>query len=125
MNAKTPENVSQLHAFSGLVNYYSRFSPNLATVQRPLHHLLEKNVTLKWDKECKKAFEEVKQMITSDNVLVHYNPDLPVIISCDASTYGLGTVLSHRLPNGDERPIAYASQTLTSAEKNYSQMKRP
>ena len=92
VNAKSPENVNQLHAFLGLLNYYSRFLPNLATVPRPLRHLLEKNVSWKWEKECKKAFEEVKQMITSDNVLVHYNPDLPVIISCNASPYGLGTM---------------------------------
>ena len=60
VNAKTLENVSQLCAFLGLVNYYSCSLPNLATILRPLHHLLEKNVTWKWDKECKKAFEEVK-----------------------------------------------------------------
>ena len=120
--ATTPENVSQLRAFLGLVNYYARFLPDLATVLRPLHHLLEKGVPWVWDDDCRKAFKKVKAMMMSDNVLVHFNPELPVLVSCDASAYGLGAVLSHRFPNGDEKPIAYASRTLTSAEKNYAQI---
>ncbi|KAK3750552.1 hypothetical protein QZH41_011085, partial [Actinostola sp. cb2023] len=55
-------------------------------------------------------------------VLVHFNPKLPVILETDASQYGVGAVISHRFPNGDERPIAYASRSLNPAEKNYSQI---
>ena len=56
-------------------------------------------------------------MITSDIVLTHYDPDLPVKLACDSSSYGLGTVISHVMENGEERPIAFASRTLNSAEK--------
>ena len=55
-------------------------------------------------------------------VLTHYNPDLPVTLACDASSYGLGCVISHILPNGEERPIAFASRTLNKAERQYSQI---
>ena len=55
-------------------------------------------------------------------MLTHYDPALEVIVAADASTYGLGAVLSHRMENGDERPIAYASRSLKPAEKNYSQI---
>jgi len=61
-------------------------------------------------------------MMTSNDVLVHYDPKLPLLVACDASPYGRGAVLSHRFPNGDERPIAYASRTLAPAERNYSQI---
>lgn len=122
VNAVRPENVTHLRAFLGLVNYYGKFMENLSMVLRPLHHLLEKNVPWKWTTECQQAFNKVKNMMVSDKVLAHYDPNLPVALSCDASPYGLGAVLSHKFPDGTERPIAYASRSLNNAEKNYSQI---
>ena len=57
-------------------------------------------------------------------MLVHYNPSLPVILESDASQYGIGAVILHCFPNGDERPIAYASRSLNSSEKTYSQIEK-
>ena len=57
-------------------------------------------------------------------LLVHYNEDLPLVLACDASPQGIGAVLSHIMPDGAEKPIAYASRTLTKAEKNYSQLEK-
>ena len=57
-------------------------------------------------------------------LLVHYNEDLPLVLACDASLQGIGAVLSHIMPDGAEKPIAYASKTLTKAEKNYSQLEK-
>ena len=63
-------------------------------------------------------------MIASERVLTHFNPDLPLLVSCDASPYGLGAVLSHVWPQGEEKPIAFASQTLSKTESNYSQIEK-
>ena len=46
------------------------------------------------------------------------------MVACDASPLGLGTVLSHIMPDGQESPIAYASKTLTVAERGYSQIEK-
>ena len=124
INAPKPENVTQLRAFLGLVNYYSHFLPNLASVLHPLYQLLKQNVKFIWTESAQKAFQNVKEMITSDIVLTHYDPDLPVKLACDSSSYGLGAVISHVMGNGEERPIAFASRTLNSAEKNYAQIQK-
>lgn len=63
-------------------------------------------------------------MLVSQDVLTHYNPELPLYLACDASPYGVGAVLSHVMPDGEEKPIAYASQTLSKAERNYAQIER-
>lgn len=63
----------------------------------PLNKLLQKGQTFKWSKECENAFQQAKNSLTSSKVLVHYNPDLPLVLECDASPYGIGAVISHRL----------------------------
>ena len=61
-------------------------------------------------------------MIASDLVLTHYDPKLPLQLACDASPVGIGAVLSHVMPDGTERPIAFASRPLSKAERNYTQI---
>ena len=61
-------------------------------------------------------------MLRSSRVLVHYDPQLPIVLACDASSYGLGAVLSHQLPTGEEKPVAFASRTLTPTEQKYSHL---
>ena len=67
-------------------------------------------------------FGKAKQSLTSAPVLAHYNPALPIILAGDASACSIGAVISHSYPDGSERPIAYASRTLSSAESKYTQV---
>ncbi len=121
-NAPRPNNVAEVRSFLGLVQYYAKFLPNLSTIVNPLNRLLQKDVVWKWSDQCDRAFTQCKQMIASPRVLTHYNPKLPLRLACDASSYGLGAVLSHIMPNGCERPIAFASRTLNKAEQRYAQI---
>ena len=61
-------------------------------------------------------------MLTTSSLLTHFDPNKLVLLSCDASPYGVGAVLSHRMRDGSEQPITYASRTLSMAEKKYAQL---
>ena len=102
-----------------MLNFYAKFIPNLTTL---LHPPLHTGHTWKWSQECSDAFQEAKVLLTKAPVLVHYDPDRPIILATDASAYGIGAVLSHRNPDGSEQPIAFASRTLSQSECNYSQL---
>ncbi|CAC5422534.1 Uncharacterized protein K02A2.6 [Mytilus coruscus] len=119
-----PENVKELQSWLGLVNYYRKFIPDMSTVLQPLNELLTKKSKWNWNENCKKSFLKISKLLSSTKVLAHYDPNVNVELAVDASPYGLGCVISHKYENGEERPIAYASRTLTSAERNYSQIER-
>ncbi|XP_026530779.1 uncharacterized protein K02A2.6-like, partial [Notechis scutatus] len=72
--------------------------------------------------DLQQAFQQVKDLLTSDAVLIQYNETLPLTVTCDASPFGVGAILSHVLPNGTEAPIAFFSRTLSKTERNYSQL---
>ena len=106
------------------MNYYGRFIRQLATLVYPLNRLLCKRTPWAWSKSCQQAFTKLKARLASTEVLAHYDMKLPLRLDCDASAYGVGAVLSHKFPDGSERPIAYASRTLSDAEKNYAQIEK-
>ncbi|XP_037293178.1 uncharacterized protein K02A2.6 isoform X1 [Manduca sexta] len=119
----TPKNISELRSFLGTVNFFSKFIRNFNSLLVPLNNLLRKGVEWKWSRECQCAFAEIKDALTGTAVLAHYDPKSPLIVTCDASPWGVGGVLAQSGPHG-ERPVAYASRSLTPAEKNYSQIHR-
>ena len=61
-------------------------------------------------------------MITSEQVLTHHYPVLPVRLACDASPTSIGAVLSDVMPDSSERPVAFASRSLTKTECKYAQI---
>ena len=65
-----------------------------------------------------------KDVLQDDALLVPYGSSKQLVLACEASPYGLGAVLSCIMEDGLEKPIAYASRTLTAAEKNYSQLEK-
>ncbi|CAK1601575.1 unnamed protein product [Parnassius mnemosyne] len=99
-----------------------KFIPNLASKLNPLYNLLPKDKEFIWSKECEKIFQELKDEICGEKVLIPFHENLPVTLATDASPTGFRAVLSHIMPDKTERPIAFTSKSLTKAEKGYSQL---
>jgi len=121
-NVAIPKCTQDVKAFLGLVNYYGKFVGNMFTIASPLFALLKNNTKFVWNANQSKAFTKIKESILSNKVLEHYNPNLELIVASDASPFEVRAVLSHKMPDGSEKPIAFASRTLSKSEKNYTQI---
>ena len=119
LSAPNPTDERQLRSFLGLVNYYGHFVSDLATIAHPLNDLLKREHAWNWNDKCEAAFCKLKEKLASTSVLAHYDISLPLKLACDASAYGVGAIISHVLSDGTERPVAYASRTLSKSEQNY------
>ena len=117
-----PTDISQVRQFLGLASYYRKFVPEFAKIAAPLHFLLKKDVEFQWSPECTQAFGKLKKALIHAPVLAYpqFNSTHPFILETDASTRGLGAVLAQQQDDGKVHPIAFASRSLTTAEKNYA-----
>ena len=95
--------------FLGMVNYPSKFLPNILTISEPLPQLEAKDVEWHWDDNEQKAFDEVKTLITCHPVLQYYVVTKELTLQCDASQSGVGAAL---LREGN--PVAFTSRALNS-----------
>ncbi|KHJ96809.1 integrase core domain protein [Oesophagostomum dentatum] len=94
-------------------------------IQLPAYQQLKRSTTAAWwSKECKAAFNPAKEVLALDLLLTRFHFSLPIIVAADASDYGIGAVILHRMPYEMEKAICHASRSLTHAEKNYGQIEK-
>ena len=124
LDAPRPTDVSSLRSFIGMANYYRKFMPDFASTLHPLTTLLEKDRKFEWTDMMDEAFLAVKRTLGKSRFLMHFDSSLPVTVARDASLVGFGAVLSHIMPDGEERPIQFVSRSLMRAEQKYSQIER-
>ena len=122
--APTPRNVGELRSWLGLVGYYGKFIPQLSEKLKPLNLLLHKDTRWAWTEACEKAFQQTKEALSGRRVLAHYDPKQALKIATDASAYGIGAVLSQVDENGTEKPVYFASRTLTDRERGWAQVEK-
>lgn len=115
-----PQSVKDVRSFLGLCSYFRRFVRGFACLAEPLYRLLNKNTTFSWSSECEQSFDKLKHLLTSDPILRHFDSSAPIELHTDASGFGLGAVLTQKKEGYTSYVVAYASRTLTKAERNYS-----
>lgn len=113
-----PTTKTELQRFLGMINYLGKFIPNLSNETAPLRLLLEKDNMWSFDKPQKEAVQRLKNLVTQSPILKYFDPVLPIRVSSDASTLGLGAMLEQK-HNDNWAPVAFASRSLTPAERNY------
>jgi len=115
----TPTSVQAVQQFLGLASYYRRFVQNFAEIAKPLHRLTERGREFTWTLECETSFATLKNRLASAPILSFPDFSKAFILDTDASQEGIGAVLS-QISEGNEQVIAYASRTLSKAERKYS-----
>ena len=118
-NMDPSPSLADLQTFLGMVQFLSRFVPQLASLSACLWDLTKKDSEFQWGPEHQLAVDKVKQAVTSANSLKYFDSTKPVTIQVDASTRGLGATLFQ-----DQGPIEYRSKLLTETEARYSNIER-
>ncbi|KAK3516305.1 hypothetical protein QTP70_009433 [Hemibagrus guttatus] len=116
-----PATTREMQRFLGFANFYRRFIRNYSSVAAPLMSLLRgKPKRLAWTDQARAAFQQLKDSFTTAPILCHPDPDRPFVVKVDASSSGLGAVLSQRHGDpGRVHPCAFYSRKLTTSEINY------
>ena len=108
-----------MRSFLGIAGYYRRFILNFASRAEPLASLLRSDAPFKWDSACESAFNNIRDALQQPPVLCHPDYTKPFVVDTDASGFGLGATLSQFCAGGVERVVAYASRTLSVAERKW------
>ena len=119
-----PKNKGELRSILGLTTYFSRFIKDYATRVEPLRELIRSKATWEWTERHTVALTDIKNYLSSAGVMAYWRPDSETRLTTDASPVGLGAILEQRQVDGEFRPIAYASRSLSDVERRYSQTEK-
>ncbi len=114
-----PRSPSEVRAFVGLCSYYRRFVKDFSKLAAPLNKLVGKNVPFVWNATCDQSFNHLKNVLSSEPVVILPDFSVPFQIYTDASNLAVGAVLAQDR-DGCEHVVAYASRALNSTQKRWS-----
>ena len=119
LSMKPPTDVAGVQRILGTINYLAQFLPRLSQISQPLRQIIKTENPFIWDNTHDKAFATIKNLITEPPVLQYYYFTYPLVLQRDARDYGLGAALLQK-----NKPVAFASRTLTDTERNYAQIEK-
>ncbi|GJX56007.1 putative nucleotidyltransferase, ribonuclease H [Tanacetum coccineum] len=114
-----PTNVKGVRSFPGHAGFYRRFIKDFSMISKPMTQLLMKDAKFDFFYDCKKAFNILKEKLTTAPIIVSPEWNVPFELMCDASDFAVEAVLGQRI-NGKFKPIYYASKTLNNAREHYT-----
>ncbi|KAH8343594.1 hypothetical protein KR067_003229 [Drosophila pandora] len=131
---KPPANMKELKSFLGMTSYYRKFIQDYAKVAKPLTNLTRgefarvkasqsRKVPIELDDVALQAFNDLKAILASSEVLAFPNFNKPFHLTTEASDYAIGAVLSQD-EQGKDRPIAYISRSLNKTEESYATIEK-
>jgi hypothetical protein len=106
-----PTNKKQLRCFLGMVNFYPDMWRQRSHILAPLKKLTSNKAVFEWTDEQQEAFEKIKRSFPDFSKEFH--------VYIDASDYQLGGLIMQ-----DDKPLAFYSHTLLSAQMNYTTGKK-
>ena len=114
-----PQDKAAVRRLLGMINFLASHIPNMATITAPLRELMRADVHFEWTSPAENALNQIKDILSTEPVLHFFDPSRASVIQADASQHGLGACL---FQNG--KPIAYASRSLSTSERNYAQIEK-
>ena len=87
-------NMTEARHIIGLVGYYRKFFPIFSNTIRPLNELTKKNVPFKWTDQCQKSLEYIKQVIITNPILIHSDPNKQYFLFTDCSKHSWSRILT-------------------------------
>ncbi|GKD89255.1 putative nucleotidyltransferase, ribonuclease H, partial [Tanacetum coccineum] len=114
-----PTNVKGVRSFLGHAGFYRRFIKDFSMISKPMTQLLMKDAKFNFSDDCKKAFNILKENLTTSPIIISSDWSVPFELMCDASDFAVGAVLGQKI-DGKFKPIYYASKTLNNAQEHYT-----
>ena len=130
-----PTTPTEVRSFLGMVGFSACFIPNFVTIAEPLRSIGKQGIPFVWGSEPEKSFQELNQQLanapvlleqahwTSEEIGFYFDKDAHTRVIADGSPVGLKAVLVKE-ENGEGRDVSYASSSLSSVERRYSQTEK-
>ncbi|GJY35150.1 reverse transcriptase domain-containing protein [Tanacetum coccineum] len=114
-----PTTVKGVRSFLAHAGFYRRFIKDFFMISKPMTKLLMKDAKFDFSDDCKKAFNILKEKLTTAPIIILPDWNVPFELMCDASDFAVGAVLGQRI-DGKFKHIYYASKTLNNAQEHYT-----